>query len=85
MKYRVDITPTARRQLADLPRSVRRRIDEKILALAANPRPRGSVKLAGSEDVYRVRVGDYRILYTIRDEVLLVVVVKIGHRRDVYR
>jgi len=53
--------------------------------LANNPRPFGSDKLAGPEELYRVRVGDYRIVYQIQDEALLVLVVKIGHRREVYR
>lgn len=53
--------------------------------LAENPRPIGSEKLTGSEDLHRIRVGDYRILYQIQDDALLVLVVKIGHRREVYR
>ena len=56
-----------------------------IDSLQVNPRPSGVVKLKGEEDKYRVRVGRYRILYTIRDEVLTVTVVAVGHRRDVYR
>ena len=53
--------------------------------LASQPRPPGSEKLFGPEDLYRIRVGDYRIVYQIRDEELLVSVLKIGHRREVYR
>ena len=53
--------------------------------LANDPRPPGCDKLAGVENLYRIRVGDYRVVYQIRDEMLLVLVVKIGHRREVYR
>ena len=53
--------------------------------LEAEPRPPGSLKMKGDADIYRVRVGDYRVIYEIRDAILLVVVVKIGDRRDIYR
>jgi len=53
--------------------------------LAENPRPNGSVKLAGPEPLYRIRVGDYRIIYDIRESELLILVVAIGHRREIYR
>jgi mRNA interferase RelE/StbE len=62
----------------------RRRVVEKIQSLADNPRPRGCEKLVG-EERYRVRQGVYRIIYSIEDERLIVHVVKVGHRRDVYR
>ncbi len=54
-------------------------------SLAKNPRPPGCVKLQGGDDLYRVRVGDYRVVYTIQDTVLVVLVVEAGHRRDIYR
>ena len=54
-------------------------------ALAANPRPRGVKKLTGLDDLYRIRVADYRIVYQIQDDRLIVLVVRIGHRKDVYR
>ena len=54
-------------------------------ALAANPRPKGVKKLSGPDDLYRIRVGDYRIVYQIHDDRLIVLVVRIGHRKDVYR
>ncbi len=85
MTYRVDILPSARRELAALPPKDRNRVDKRILSLAENPRPVGSKKLAGEEDLYRLRVGDYRIIYQVQDKVLLVLVVKVGHRREVYR
>ena len=81
--YRVVILPAAARQLGRIASGPRRRIDAAIVALASDPRPPGCKKLSGSEE-YRVRVGDYRILYAIEDAVLRVLVVKVGHRRDVY-
>ena len=62
-----------------------RRVDARILALAEEPRPPAAVKMQGPEGYYRVRVGDYRVVYAIEDDVLLVLVVRIGHRREVYR
>jgi mRNA interferase RelE/StbE len=62
-----------------------RRISAKIDSLKTNPRPSGVEKLSGEEDLYRVRVGDYRILYQIHDRILLVLILRIGHRQDVYR
>jgi mRNA interferase RelE/StbE len=70
--------------LRNLDRKVRPRIDGAIALLAEDPRPPASRPLRG-RDGYRVRVGDYRIIYTIHDDVLLVVVVTLGHRREVYR
>ncbi|MFC1482569.1 type II toxin-antitoxin system RelE/ParE family toxin [Myxococcota bacterium] len=83
--YRVQLTRAAARDLRGLPRGGQRRIDAAIMSLAEHPRPPGCVKLRGADDLYRVRVGDYRIVYQIEDEVLTVLVIRIGHRRDVYR
>lgn len=80
-RYRIELKPTAAAELARIAEKDRRR----IAALAEDPRPRRCTKLEGEEDLYRVRAGDYRILYAIRDELLLVLVVRVGHRRDVYR
>ena len=85
MAYRVIIELSALRDLKSLPVHVRGRIDKHIQALANNPRPQGVEKLSGSDCSYRIRVGAYRILYEIHDEILHVLVVRIGHRRDVYR
>ena len=82
--YRVVLLPSAARSLARLPRNVRR-IGRALDNLQSDPRPSGVVKLTGASDTYRVRVGRYRILYVLRDEILTVTVVKIGHRRDAYR
>jgi mRNA interferase RelE/StbE len=82
--YRVEFRPAALRELRRLDRSVQPRIQGAITLLAQDPRPPASRPLRGREG-YRLRVGDYRIIYIINDGVLLVVVVTIGHRREVYR
>jgi mRNA interferase RelE/StbE len=83
--YSIVVLPSAARELAKLPRPTLRRIDAAIDALAADPRPAGARKLAGGSNQWRIRVGDYRVLYEIRDAVLLVTVVRVRHRREVYR
>jgi mRNA interferase RelE/StbE len=83
--YSVEFLPSAARQLAKLDRSVQRRIARVINRLALDPRGRGIVKLQGAEDVWRIRVGDYRMLYQIADDRLVILVVAIGHRATVYR
>lgn len=84
-RYDIQFKPSAANTLRKLPKGVQRRIAARVAALAENPRPRGVEKLAGLDATYRVRVGDYRIIYATRDDVLLVLVLKIGHRREVYR
>jgi mRNA interferase RelE/StbE len=85
VSYTIRIVPSAVKALASLPASVRKRIGRKIDSLAGEPFPPGAVKLVGAKgDFYRVRIGDYRIVYQTKKNVLLVLVVKIGHRRDVY-
>ena len=85
MAYTVELRPAAARALRKLAKVEQKRIGARIDALAANPRPAGAKQLAGPGKLYRVRVGDHRIIYQIRDAVLLVLVVGIGHRREVYR
>lgn len=82
--YSLEIKRSAAKELAHLPSKDRGRIVARIQALADDPRPTGVEKLSGQER-YRVRQGDYRILYEIEDMVLRIIVVKIGHRREVYR
>ncbi|HEY7683023.1 MAG TPA: type II toxin-antitoxin system RelE/ParE family toxin [Gemmatimonadales bacterium] len=82
--YSIEIKRSAAKELAEVPAKDRGRVISRIQALAADPRSPGAEKLSGQER-YRVRQGDYRILYEIHDQVLTVIVVKIGHRRDVYR
>ena len=84
--YQIKILPTAQKELASVSEVIRKRIGKKIDSLEKNPRPSGVKMLKGKRgDFYRLRVGDYRILYQIKSETLLVVVIKIGHRREVYR
>lgn len=85
MVYQISIDPAAVRELKKLTPKVRQAVSDAISALATDPRPDGVRKLSGSKDSYRLRVGDYRVLYRITDRELLVLVVKVGHRRDVYR
>ena len=83
-QYKIEFRPAALRELRKIDRSVQPRIQGAIALLALDPRPPASRALRG-RDGFRLRVGDYRILYAIHDDVLLIVVVTIGHRRDVYR
>lgn len=82
--YNLFIKPSAAKELEGLPLKDRRRIVRKIHALAANPRPPGGEKLT-DQDRYRIRQGNYRVVYSIDDQGREVVVVKVGNRRDVYR
>jgi mRNA interferase RelE/StbE len=84
-RYRIELTRDALRALAKLDRSVRRRIQAAIDELAGDPRPAGMIALRGAPGAVRIRVGDYRIIYALHDDRLLIVVIDIGHRRDVYR
>lgn len=83
--YAVHFKASADRELRKLPVAVQRRIVEAVDKLTAIPRPRGSQKLEGEEDFWRIRVGQYRVIYAIEDEKLVVLVVRVGHRKDVYR
>ncbi len=84
-RYSVVVARRAIRSIARLPRKDQQRIRAAIDLLAEEPRPPGCVALAGEESVYRVRVGDHRILYEVIDARLVIQVVRVGHRRDVYR
>lgn len=83
-KYNIEIKKTAVKELNNLPLSDLKKIIQKIQNLADNPRPPGCKKLTG-EEKYRIRSGNYRILYIIEDDILIIYIIKIGHRRDVYR
>ena len=84
-RFEVLIKPSAAKELEALPRKKdRQRIADRIHRLAEDPRPRGCQKLSG-RDRYRIRQGVYRIVYSIEDAQLIVVVVRVGHRKDVYR
>jgi len=83
--YRVLLERAAEKALRRLSADIHDRVIKAIQGLASNPRPPGSRKLTGSEDDWRIRVGDYRVLYEIADEIRIVRVNRVGHRREIYR
>lgn len=84
MTYSVEILRTAQKQLSKLDGTPRRRVVAAIRDLAQNPRPTGSLKLTG-RPAWRIRVGDYRVIYEIHDDRLVVLIVALAHRQEVYR
>ena len=84
-RYELEIGRGAEKQLWSLPRPDQVRLVRSMRDLADHPHPRGSRKLTGYDDVFRIRVGRYRVLYSIAEGTLIIVVLKIGHRKDVYR
>ena len=82
-RYTVFILPSAQKQLNKLPGAIATRIEDKLLELEQDPRPPGCKKLKG-RDAWRIRIGDYRVIYEINDDRLIVTVITIGHRREVY-
>ena len=85
MAYEVRLKASAAGAVEKLPPAIRRRVIAKAETLADDPRPPDAKKLKGSEDTYRVRAGDYRIIYRVEDDCLVVLVIRVGHRREVYR
>lgn len=86
MKYTVEISESAEKSLEKIPKRDRLKILEKIDGLEQDPIPAGSVKLKGYKEVlYRIRSGDYRVVYSIKQDILIILVVEIGHRREIYR
>ena len=85
MSYRVSFKASADKAMDTLPKAIQARIVEKAMALGDDPRPLGSVKLAGASGLWRVRVGDYRLAYLIDDERQTVDIRIVAHRREVYR
>jgi len=83
-KYKIEIKKSAFKEIESLPKRDLRAVVERIHSLSENPRQEGCKKLSGQEK-YRVRCGDYRIVYSIEDAILIVYVVKVGHRKDVHR
>jgi mRNA interferase RelE/StbE len=81
--YKIEIKKSAQKEIKNLPNKELKKIVDKIGSLASDPRPTGCKKLSG-EEKYRVRVGSYRVLYSIEDDVLVIYVVRVGHRKDVY-
>jgi len=85
VSYRIELTARAAKQLEELSEPLRKKIAARIDALAKEPRPVNSKKLTDSDDLYRIRVGDYRVIYQVEHRMVLVTVIRVGHRRDVYR
>jgi mRNA interferase RelE/StbE len=83
--YHVEIASAAQRDFKHLPSDVVRKLDAAIVDLEQHPRPHGCAKLEGSNNEYRVRVGDYRILYVVDDKAQIVTIAHVRHRRDAYR
>ena len=85
MAYKVEFSSAAAKAIEDLPNTISQRLVKKAQALGQNPFPRGSKKLQGEEEQWRIRVGDYRIVYQVDGDQAVVLVVRAGHRRDIYR
>ena len=83
--YKLLIKPSAAKEIELAPKKDRLRIVKRIQELSSDPRPSGCEKLSGHDDKYRVRQGTYRIVYTISDSELVICVMKVGHRKEVYR
>jgi mRNA interferase RelE/StbE len=84
LKYSLEIKQSAQKELDALDNALFGRIDKRILALASNPRPTGCKKLKGYKDQWRIRIGDYRMIYIINDSTKTVTVTHVAHRREVY-
>jgi len=82
--YQVQLAPAAKRQIKKLDPATKKRVLDAIGKLATDPRPSGVVKLTAEENLYRIRVGSYRVIYEIEDQELVILVVKVGPRRDIY-
>lgn len=85
MTYSVQISPAAERQIRKLSKPIQHQITKRLLKLEIDPRPDGVKKLEGEKDLYRLRVGDSRVVYAIKAQALLVLVLKVGDRKEVYR
>ncbi len=84
-RYELEISRTAEKQLRRLPDADQQRVARKMSSLAHDPFPRGTRKLAGYDDIFRARVGPWRIIYSVGAATLIIIILKIGHRGDVYR
>jgi mRNA interferase RelE/StbE len=85
LAYAIDFKPAALRDLKKLPKDIQQRISNAVSTLADDPRPHGVKVLQGGDGLLRLRVGDYRVVYRVEDRALLVLVIRVGHRREVYR
>ena len=82
--YHIEIKQSAKKELAQLPKTIAKKIALQIMELADNPRHNGCKKLVGTEHSYRLRINNYRVIYSIFDQKLIIQVIKIGHRRNIY-
>ncbi len=83
--YAIELTPRAQKKLRKLDRDIRARLMKAIAALAENPFPPDAKKLTGAGKLWRIRVGDYRVVYQVDGNRLIIVIVDVGHRREIYR
>ena len=85
MTFRIELTKSAAKALKAIPKTAQKRIAKEIESLAEGPPEPAKTKMKGDNPFHRVRVGDYRIIYEIQNEILLILILKIGHRKEVYR
>ncbi len=85
MAYKVAFSKSAQKELSRLPKNIYLKAEIFIDGLIQNPRPAGCKKLVGSKNTYRIRVADYRIIYDVYDDIIEILIIKIGHRKDVYK
>ena len=85
MRYALEFTASATREFRDLDKQLQRRITEKVTALCKDPFPTGSKKLKAQPDHFRIRIADYRVIYRVDGKRVVILIVRIGHRREVYR
>lgn len=83
--YEIRFLPSVRKDIRKMPRAMLRRLQEALHGLSANPHPPGAKKIQGYDGYFRLRVGDYRVVYSVAEEVRIIEIIRIGHRRDVYR
>ena len=83
--YQIQILPKAKRQLKSIPNQMQTLLKDAIRNLSENPRPQGVKKLSGEDNLYRIRIRNYRVIYKIEDNILLILIVSVGHRREIYR
>lgn len=84
MRYTITYRATVKKELRKVTPVIKKALVKRILLLADNPRPVGSKKLQGTKNIYRIRQGDYRVVYEIYDAIVVVEVIKVGHRKDIY-
>jgi mRNA interferase RelE/StbE len=85
VSFRIELTKSAAKELRSFPKPAQKRIAKTIDSLSENPPDPTKTKMKGNNPFHRVRVGDYRIIYEIQDDILLILIVKMGHRKDVYK